>query len=79
MVDSREAWRNGPEVRSQTLRTLMLLAERYPNIRIGQVIVDATAGRDLTSMDDADLGYAVNQLLVTYTQLEAAGFVRRAT
>jgi hypothetical protein len=51
--------------------------DRYPNIRLGQLLADATAGRDLSSMDDADFGYVLNHLLVIYTQLEAAGLVRR--
>lgn len=72
-------WRNGPEVRTQNLRVLELLVNRYPNIRVGQLVADAVAGKDLTTLDDADLGYCLNHLLVIYTQLEAAGLVRRTT
>lgn len=72
-------WRNGPEVRAQNLRTLAVLVERYPNIRVGQLLADAVIGRDLTNLDDADLGYCLNHLLVIYTQLEAAGLVRRTS
>lgn len=72
-------WRNGPEVRAHNLRTLAMLVERYPNIRVGQLVADAVAGRDLSSLDDADFGYCLNHLLVIYTQLEAAGLVRRTS
>lgn len=72
------SWRRSPEVRAQTLRTLATLAERYPNLRLGEIIMNAVAGRDLFSMEDDQLGYALNHLFVEYTQLEAAGLVRRS-
>jgi hypothetical protein len=64
-------------VRAQTLRTLATLAERYPNLRLGQIIENAITGRDLFNLEDDELGYALNHLFVEYTQLEAAGLVRR--
>lgn len=65
-----------PQVRAQTLRTLATLAERYPNLRLGQIIENAIAGRDLFNLEDDQLGIALNHLFVEYTQLEAAGLVR---
>lgn len=66
-----------PEVRAQTLRTLETLIERYPNMRLGQLIANAVAGKDLFMIEDDELGYALNILFVTYTQFEAAGIIRR--
>lgn len=66
-----------PEVRAQTLRTLETLIERYPNQRLGQLIYNAIAGRDLFYIDDDELGLALNHLFVTYTQFEAAGIPRK--
>lgn len=64
-------------VRAQTLRTLSTLAERYPNLRLGQILSNAIIGRNLFDLEDVDLGLALNYLFVQYTQLEAAGIVRR--
>jgi hypothetical protein len=66
-----------PAVRAQTIRTLETLIERYPNLRLGQLISNAIAGRDLFNIEDDELGLALNQLFVTYTQFEAAGIDRR--
>lgn len=66
-----------PEVRAQTLRTLETLIERYPNMRLGQLIANAVAGKDLFMIEDDELGYALNILFVTYTQFEAAGIMKR--
>jgi hypothetical protein len=62
-----------PQVRAQTLRILETLIERYPNLRLGQIIDNAIVGRDLFNIEDDELGLALNQLFVTYTQFEAAG------
>lgn len=66
-----------PEVRAQTLRTLETLIERYPQLRLGQLIANAVAGKDLFMIEDDELGYALNILFVTYTQFEAAGIIGR--
>jgi hypothetical protein len=60
-------------VRAQTLRTLEALTERYPNLRLGQIISNATDGQDLFHLQDDELGFALNRLFVTLTQFEAAG------
>ena len=69
--------RHSPQVRAQTLRTLGALVERYPNLRLGQLIDNAIAGRDLYSIEDDELGLALNHLFITYTQFEAAGIVKK--
>ena len=68
---------SNPAVRAQVLRNLELLIERYPNLRLGQILSNAVDGRDLFYISDADLGGALNQLFVTYTQFEAAGIERK--
>jgi hypothetical protein len=59
-------------LRKNTLATLTLLVERYPNLRIGQILGNALSG-DLYYTQDADLARALNQLSITYSQFEAAG------
>jgi hypothetical protein len=66
-----------PQVRAQTLRTLETLIERYPNLRLGQLISNAISGRDLFNIEDDELGLALNHLFVTYTQFEAAGLISK--
>jgi hypothetical protein len=63
-------------LRRATVETLGLLVERFPNLRIGQIIGNALAGGavpDLYYLDDVELARGLNQLFVTYTQFEAAG------
>lgn len=76
MTNEYDLRHRSPEVRAQTLRTLETLIERYPNLRLGQLISNAISGRDLFSIEDDELGYALNQLFVSYTQFEAAGLFR---
>jgi hypothetical protein len=76
-VNAYDLKHRSPEVRAQTIRALETLIERYPNLRLGQLIANAIAGRDLFNIEDDELGYALNQLFVTYTQFEAAGIDRR--
>jgi hypothetical protein len=65
---------DSPSLRKQTVETLALLIERYPNLRIGQIIGNALGdGHDLYYMPDADLARGLNQLFVSYTQFQAAG------
>lgn len=66
-----------PQVRAQVIRNLEMLAERYPNLSLALIISNAIDGRDLIRMSDLTLGIALNQLFVSYTQLEAAGLMRR--
>jgi hypothetical protein len=58
-------------LRKNTLETLSLLVERYPNLRIGQILDNATG--DLKDAPDIELARGLNQLLISYTQFEAAG------
>lgn len=61
-------------LRKTTVETLALLVDRYPNLRIGQIIAHATDPvGDLYYLEDAELARSLNQLFVTYTQFEAAG------
>jgi hypothetical protein len=58
-------------LRKNTIETLALLAERYPNIPIMELIDNACCSGYLTT--DMELARGLNQLFVTYTQFEAAG------
>jgi len=58
-------------LRKNTMETLALLVERYPNLRIGTIINGTSV--DLYHATDEELARAVNQLFVSYTQFEAAG------
>lgn len=60
------------QLRKQTLATLTLLVERYPNLRIAQIIGNAIPG-DPYYVSDERLAHGLNTLFVTYTQFEAAG------
>ena len=65
---------DSPSLRKQTVETLALLIERYPNLRIGQIVGNALGdGHDLYYMPDADLSRSLDRLFVTYTQFQAAG------
>jgi hypothetical protein len=60
-------------LRKNTVATLGELVERYPNLRIGQIVDNATTGAvPLYYLTDVELARALNQLFVTYTQFEAA-------
>jgi len=61
-------------LRKTTVETLGLLVDRYPNLRIGQILDNATG--QLSGqfyLADVELARCLNHLLVTYTQFEAAG------
>jgi hypothetical protein len=73
MTNEYDLKHRSPQVRAQTLATLATLIERYPNLRLGQLINDAIAGRELYYIEDDELGRALNHLFVTYTQFEKAG------
>jgi hypothetical protein len=60
------------QLRKNTLETLMLLVERYPNLPIGHILSNAWDA-DMYLCKDEDLARGLNQLFVTYTQFEAAG------
>lgn len=62
-----------PELRAAVLRKLEDLSARFPNLRLGQLLINATTGADLFSLEDDDLLRMLDQLWVTYTQFEAAG------
>jgi len=59
-------------LRKQTIETLAILVDRYPNLRIGQIIAGALVG-DVDDVTDVELARGLNQLFITYTQFEAAG------
>jgi hypothetical protein len=63
-------------LRKTTIETLALLVERYPNLRIGQIICNAGVG-DPYYVTDETLARGLNQLFISYTQLEAAGIQKR--
>lgn len=58
-------------LRKNTVETLGLLVERYPNLPIGMIVSNAVVDLNLTS--DVELARGLNQLFITYTQFEAAG------
>lgn len=62
---------NKAALRRTTVETLGLLVERYPNVSIG-MIISAAVGDPYTVVD-VEMARGLNQLFVTYTQLEAAG------
>jgi hypothetical protein len=64
---------NAATLRKNTIETLGLLVERYPNLRIGQILNGAGAPFEMYLMPDEDLARGLNQLFVAYTQFEAAG------
>jgi hypothetical protein len=65
---------NNAQLRKNTLETLALLVERYPNLRIAQILGNAMpAKHDLYYVPDEELAQALNQLFIYYTQFEAAG------
>lgn len=61
------------QLRRNTVETLGLLVERYPNLRIGQIINNAVGGIDLYFVDDVEMARGLNQLFIAYTQFGAAG------
>ena len=60
------------QLRKNTVETLALLVERYPNLRIAQLLSNAV-GEPIADLSDVDLARGLNQLFITYTQFEAAG------
>jgi hypothetical protein len=62
-----------PALRKTAIETLALLVERYPNLRICQILGNAVSSGDPYYKTDEDLARELNQLFVTYTQFEAAG------
>jgi hypothetical protein len=63
-------------LRKTTVETLALLVERFPNMRMGQIIAEAssaTGGFDTYYLKDEEFARGLNQLFVSYTQLTAAG------
>lgn len=59
--------------RSEVIRKLEDMSEQYPNLRLGQILSNATIGYDLFAMPDEELLRQVEHLYVTYTQFRAAG------
>jgi len=58
-------------LRKQTVESLGLRVERYPNVPIMELIDNACGAGYLTT--DVELARGLNQLFITYTQFEAAG------
>jgi hypothetical protein len=63
---------NNLALRKNTIETLALLVERYPNLPIGKILAGALVG-DVDDVSDVELARGLNQLFISYTQLEAAG------
>jgi hypothetical protein len=61
------------ETRAHVIRRLESIAERYPNLRLGQILINATSGHALYYVEDHKLLALLNDLWVTYTQFVAAG------
>ncbi len=59
-------------LRKTTVETLGLLVERYPNLRIGQILANALVG-EVDDVTDIELARGLNQLFISFTQFEAAG------
>jgi hypothetical protein len=66
---------NKTALRKTTVETLGLLAERFPNLRLAQIISNSITGSvpDLYYLSDEEFARGLNQLFVSYTQFEAAG------
>jgi len=64
---------NAQHIRKQTVETLTLLVDRYPNLPIGRIVAEASQNFDPYITTDVDLARGLNQLFITYTQFEAAG------
>ena len=64
---------DAPSLRKNTLETLALLADRYPNLPIGRIMAEASQNFDPYITTDVELARGLNQLFITYTQFEAAG------
>ena len=62
-------------LRKNTVETLRLLVERYPNLRVGEIVANATVGY-IGDITDEDLARGLNQLFISFTQLEAAGIMK---
>jgi len=56
------------------VETLGLLVERYPNLPIGKILAGALIG-DVDDVSDVELARGLNQLFISFTQLEAAGIM----
>jgi hypothetical protein len=63
------------QLRKNTVETLALLVERYPNLRLGQILGNALVG-DLYYTSDVELARGLNQLFISFTQMEAAGIMK---
>jgi hypothetical protein len=62
-----------PWIRQAALDKLRELSLRFPNLRLGQLLINATTGRDLFNLEDDELARMLDQLYITYAQFEAAG------
>lgn len=64
---------DAPSLRKNTVETLGLLVERYPNLPMGRIMAEASQNFDPYITTDEEMARGLNQLFVTYTQFEAAG------
>lgn len=61
-------------LRKQTMETLAMLVERYPNVSIGTIVGSALGDvTDMVYISDKELAGALDRLFVTWSQFEAAG------
>lgn len=66
-----EKLHRSPEIRAEAIRRLETLAERYPMLRLGQILINAGVN-DLYYVEDDALARALDQLMISYSQFEAA-------
>lgn len=60
------------QLRKNTMETLAMLVERYPNLPMGRIMAEASQNFDPYITTDEEMARGLNQLFVTYTQFEAA-------
>lgn len=62
-----------PELRAAVIRKLEDMSDRFPNLRLGQILYNAMSGTDVSTIEDDAMLRLLDHLWVTYTQFEAAG------
>ena len=69
---------NNQALRKQTIESLAALVDRFPNLRIGQLVGHALGdAHDLMYLPDEDIARSIHQLYISLTQFEAAGILKR--
>lgn len=68
-----ERLHRSPEIRAEAIRKLEDLAERYPMLRLGQILYNAMSGVDVATVEDDAMLRLLDHLWITYSQFQAAG------